>query len=71
MNNELSRAALMAVAGGVIAGVSFIAGKREGSTIGKKKMEILFELGRLKGILECDSVLKEVYEARKGNEEGK
>lgn len=69
MNNELSRAALMAVAGGVIAGVSFIAGKREGSTVGTKKLDMAINIGYAKGLIEGYIQAKEKYS--KDNEEGK
>ena len=69
MNNELSRAALMAVAGGVIAGVSFIAGKREGSTVGVKKLDVAINIGYAKGLIEGYMKAKEKYDV--GNEEGK
>lgn len=72
MNNELSKVAIMALAGGAIAGISYIAGKREGSTIGKGKADIMFTLGRCEGFINGYELAKQRYNVfNKDNQEGK
>ena len=68
-NEELSRAALMAVTGGVIAGVSYIAGMRKGSKVGRNKMDLIFKLGEVQGLMQGLQIAK--AKAEKDNQEGK